>query len=269
MKRVLCPTLPRLGSPVDLPESEANHVIKVLRLRDGEHLQAMDGKGHAVIGVLRIWGSRTCLELAEDQSELKTIRTPAQGSDTSTVTLEMAVIKGDAMEWVIEKSVELGVRYFVPVLTAHTVIQVSKKGPEAFQERWQKIADQALKQCGRLESMQVSLPIDLEELLSTAPASESEPRLWFDEAGRGSVDEFLPWVMDQKPSPEGFRLLIGPEGGWSDSEREFLTRSIQSSFQRLSLSPLVLRAESAAISAISLATASLRAIKSGKLTTTQ
>ena len=63
----------------------------------------------------------------------------------------MAVLKGPSMEWVIEKSVELGVKLFIPVITDHTVVQFKSKGPEVFKERWQKIADQALKQCNRLK----------------------------------------------------------------------------------------------------------------------
>ena len=63
------------------------------------------------------------------------------------------------MEWVVEKAVELGVTTLVPILAAHTVVQMDRKGPEAFRERRQKIADQALKQCGRLaESRSRELP---------------------------------------------------------------------------------------------------------------
>ena len=73
-------------------------------------------------------------------------------------------LKGDAMDWVVEKSVELGVRNLQPVVTDHTVVQMDKKGPKVV-ARWQKIADEALKQCGRLQRMDFQ-PIAVQEVAS-------------------------------------------------------------------------------------------------------
>jgi 16S rRNA (uracil1498-N3)-methyltransferase len=164
------------------------------------------------------------------------------------------------MEWVVEKAVELGVTRLVPVLTAHTVVQMDRKGPEAFRERWQKIADQALKQCGRLESLEVELPIELERLLTTPLEGM---RLWCDEQARDSagIPSLLGWlkstVMDSSRSMN-LHILIGPEGGWSQNERELFHREGSARLAAVGLGPLVLRAETAAIAALSLAASTFR-----------
>jgi len=255
-KRLLCLTIPQPDRPTELPESEAEHATRVLRLRDGDHVEALDGHGRSAEVILRVRGGSVRLEYA---GEAGTSKIPIPD-----FTLEMAILKGDAMEWVVEKSVELGVKTLIPVMTDHTVVQIKQKGPEVFQQRWQKIADQALKQCGRLDRLEIELPIDLEELLVRQASSEKTPRLWCDEADRDETPELLDWFI-QKTIPvstatsslQGARLLIGPEGGWSQQERELLSRS-SPHLIRLSLGPWVLRAETAAISSIGLITAFLR-----------
>ena len=153
-KRLLCPMLPQPGKMVLLSEGEAHHSTRVLRLVDGDRVEAIDGKGHRIIAILRLRGGPARLEY---EAAVDSGNTVSQ-KDAPPIVLEMSVLKGQAMEWVIEKAVELGVSSFIPVLTDHTVVQMKSKTPDLFQQRWQKIADQALKQCGRLEAMKVTLP---------------------------------------------------------------------------------------------------------------
>jgi 16S rRNA (uracil1498-N3)-methyltransferase len=260
MKRVLAPTLPTRERPVFLPESEADHLTRVLRLRDGDVIEALDGHGHAALVTLRIKGGGPRIEFLEGAEEsVKTSGVTLPGA--APVELEMAILKGDAMEWVVEKAVELGVRTLYPTVTAHTVVQIKNKGPEAFRDRWQKIADQALKQCGRLDKMEVALPLSLEELLSTRPASAEKPRLWFDEAGKDESSYLENWLSTQDMGKiSALRLLVGPEGGWSTQERDILLASSRvSPIYRLGLGPWILRGETAALFSVSLTTARFRA----------
>ena len=148
------------------------------------------------------------------------------------------------------------------VLTAHTIVQMDRKGPEAFRERWQKIADQALKQCGRLERLEVRAPVSLETLIA-APVGREGQRIWCDEAGREEAPPLLQWLEGSRSRQFApLHLLIGPEGGWSALERELLSREMaQEERSRLvttSLGPLILRAETAAIFAMSLLSADFR-----------
>ncbi|MCM2276918.1 MAG: 16S rRNA (uracil(1498)-N(3))-methyltransferase [Oligoflexia bacterium] len=256
MKRVLAPQLPSPGHPVRLAASEADHATKVLRLRDGDRVEALDGKGHAATVTLRTrgGGGDVFIEYLEAAASL------ANAATLPPLTLELAILKGDAMEWVIEKAVELGVRTLIPTETAHTVVQLSHKGPEVFRQRWQKIADQALKQCGRLEAMRIETPMSLEDVLLRHPASPESPRLWCDEGGREELPYLPDWVAKNSEKLKNYgelRLLIGPEGGWSALERELLSRSAPGT-SRMSLGPWVLRAETAAIFGISWLTGAWR-----------
>lgn len=247
MKRVLVPTLPVKDRPSVLPDDEAHHLTQVLRVRNGEAVEALDAKGAKCEAEVELLGKgRAQIHL---RSEI--MRDPRLNA--LPIILEMAVLKGDAMEWTVEKAVELGVKTFIPVLCAHGVVQTDRKGPAFYQERWQKIADQALKQCGRLERMEVREPIELAQLLS-----EKRPlRIWADEATRASsphVFESLAKVA-AGDRVKGVSILIGPEGGWSDAERTMLSRSDATS---TSLGPWVYRAETAAVFATSLVAASMR-----------
>lgn len=264
-KRLLCPNLPKPGSPSVLSENEAHHATRVLRLREGETVEAMDGKGNQSLATLRIKGGIPRLEYLETKASFST---PRKGKLFLPIHIEMAVLKGDAMEWVVEKAVELGVHSLTPVLTDHTVVQMKSKGPEQFQERWQKIADQALKQCGRLDQMEISLPISLEELLTQDPKKISEPqtsfiRLWCDEESSSEPVYLMDWLNSREKEANGeahplIRLLIGPEGGWSSNERLLLQKEMSSSpIHRIGLGPRVLRAETAALFSVSVVTAFL------------
>jgi 16S rRNA (uracil1498-N3)-methyltransferase len=259
MKRILCPQLPKPHRPVNLPEAEANHAVRVLRLRDGDSVEAIDGQGHSVPAILRTHHGPTRLELPSGVglAGQSTARAEAPGSVVPLI-LEMAVIKGDSMEWVVEKAVELGVRTLIPVTTAHTVVQFKNKGPEAFRERWQKIADQSLKQCGRLERLMIEAPISLEELFTHTPSSEKAPRYWCDEAAGPNAPDLPQKLADLKTETfNEVHLLIGPEGGWSEAERAWLATAAE----KVQLGPLVLRAETAALYGISQITAALRGPK--------
>jgi RsmE family RNA methyltransferase len=103
--------------------------------------------------------------------------------------------------------------------------------------------------------------MSLEELLSRRPASETQPRLWFDEAGKDESSYLESWLESQPMERlSSVRLLVGPEGGWSSGERDLLIASSRvSAIHRLGLGPWILRGETAALFAASLTTARFRA----------
>lgn len=247
MKRVLSSQLPERGREVELPSDEAHHLTHVFRLSDGARVEAIDGKGTSQIVELKVRGKKVFLRAIAELTKLK------DAEPIWPIVLEVAILKGDAMEWLIEKCVELGVSELRPLQTAHTVVQVGKKGPEAFQERWQKIADQSLKQCGRKISMKVQVPQSLEAALLP---DLNEMRLIADEAKR-EVAQGLPELFGSPGAPSQFggrpiHLLIGPEGGWSGKERDWFGSALpQKSVHWISLGPRVLRAETAALFTIS------------------
>ena len=260
-KRLLCPILPQPSQRVLLPEVEANHAQRVLRLRSGDEVEALDGRGHRILGRLRMSDLGVQLEYVD---ALPTQSTLEGGAEVVPVDLEMAILKGESMEWVVEKATELGIRRLVPVVADHTVIQIKSKGPAFFRERWQKIADQALKQCGRVDGLRVEAPTTLEALLENRSSVPQIVRVWCDEenAQRSSLG-LAQWVAgDSFKLIKEVKILIGPEGGWSQAERtrlNTLAAQVEGNVLSVSLGPLVLRAETAALVSMSLISAFMRA----------
>ena len=245
MRRALVDSLPRNSrTPVEIPESESKHLTSVLRLGPGDTIELLDGKGNRARGALLFRDKKVFAELSEEPStDPKLCSLP--------VHLAMSIIKGDAMEWVVEKAVELGVRSLTPIDTEFSVVDLRKKGPDSFRERWQRIADQALKQCGRLDRMEINMPIGFEAFLL-----ENTPVFWLDEtlAQEGTPGDHLALAAATGSTTER-TLLVGPEGGLSPAERARLlqlTVSGKKAITRVHLGSLILRAETAALMGISL-----------------
>lgn len=232
MRKALCTILPsKVGEAVEIPQLEANHLISVLRLKPDDVIEILDGSGKIAEASLFYRGKVLFAQLTTApilKPELQSL----------PIHLTMAILKGDAMEWTIEKAVELGVRTFTPFESEFTVVDIRKKGAEVFQERWQKIADQALKQCGRLEKMSVALPTDFESVLL-----KKNRLIWLDESSHGKA-QYIAEV-------DGDDLLVGPEGGFSPTEKNRLMQLSNKEIKRAHAGAAILRAETAALFGIS------------------
>lgn len=239
MKRALVDTIPDCGQKVEIPPVEADHLIKVLRLQNGDHVELLDGRGSARNAVLKTEGKKL-FALGEQGFRTSDPSAP----DILPVTLEVCVLKGDAMEWVIEKATELGVARIVPLWSDHGVVQTGSKSKSDFRIRWQKISDQALKQCGRLHKMSIEEPVNLSERLEIEPTP-----IFLDPLSSTSI-------TDWNPDPKGVRIFIGPEGGWSLKERDFLDRFSKG----YNLGSNTLRAETAALYVASICCNSLKKV---------
>lgn len=245
MRKALCSLLPsKVGDTVEIPQSESNHLISVLRLKPEDTIEILDGNGKSAQGKLFYKGKSLFAELVSAPQGKKELQ-------SLPIHLSMAVLKGDAMEWVIEKAVELGVRTFTPFEAEFSVVDLRKKGPEAFQERWQKIADQALKQSGRLSRMTVEMPTTFENVLL-----KKNQLVWLDETLAYQTDaanwkeSYLPNVaLGEEPE-----LLIGPEGGFSPAEKNRLLQPSKKEIKRAHAGAAILRAETAALWGISVLT---------------
>ncbi len=242
MKRVLLPKLPTPEHSVEIPKNEAKHLIQVLRVEEGELLEAIDGQGGGVLACFKNRHLHYSAELGRTHS-----------GHVLPITLAVSILKNNAMSLVIEKAVELGVRSIVPLMTEFSVVKI-KQGEEKFISRWNKTAAQALKQCGRLEALKVMPPQKIEDFLTTAKMSLL---FWCDETsvlGATNAKSLLDF-RDLLPSFLEYGLLIGPEGGFSPKERELLRK--YTIVRSIHLGPLVLRAETAVIYSCSVLSALL------------
>lgn len=227
IRRVLCESLPDHGW-TELSEAEAHHVGKVLRLADGEELEVLDGRGRSVFASLRRRGKSLGVENPRAGREEAPLR--------RRVTAEIAVLKSDAMEWLIEKLTELGVHRVVPIWTDYGVIKAKAKPEEVWIARWQGIADQALKQSGRLHRLWIDPPKPVLELQAVSE------RLVLDPRGKTALREVA--------TGDEARYCIGPEGGFTQTELSYLLEGRAES-HAVSLGSHVLRAETAGICAAS------------------
>jgi 16S rRNA (uracil1498-N3)-methyltransferase len=241
MRRALSGPLPlKPGTLVPLDDQEAKHMTAVLRLGPGDEIELLDGQGMKARANLVFRDKKVFAELTEvPNTDTRFVSAP--------IHLSIGIIKGDAMEWVVEKAVEMGVKSLTPVETEFTVVKIHKKGAEAFQERWQRIADQAIKQCGRLDRMVIHAPVVFEEALL-----QKQHFIWLDEvlSENGTPDDHLAKLLPTLSPRSDYALFVGPEGGFSPTERARLlqlTGSEKHEITRAGLGALILRAETAAL----------------------
>jgi 16S rRNA (uracil1498-N3)-methyltransferase len=263
LRRALIPAneWPKPGASALIPEEEAHHLVKVLRLEHDAEIEVFDGEGNAELGRLQVLSKSKIAW----QREVPAKKAPTASFEKPTaVHLAIAALKGEAMEWVVEKAVELNIESLTPLLSQRSQLKSGHKSPADLQVRWQRIADQALKQCGRTTRLRVEKPVSLETFLEHA---DSESPLFFaDEASvhdtTSVAPELLKALQSLKFFPANLGLLIGPEGGFTNAERDSIRAARQA--KRISLGPLILRAETAAILAMGLAVAVKRDQDKGK-----
>ena len=222
------------GARIALPEHSAHHARDVLRLRAGAAVRVFDGRGAEYDAVLDsvsragVSGRVTGAARARAESPLR-------------VTLALSPLKGDRMELAIQKATELGVAEVRPVVTVRTDAAARPALSGARQDRWEKVASGAAEQCGRAVVPVVAPTATLAAFLAAPPAGSRVVLLERDE-GQPPLAEIR--------RPETLTLLVGPAGGWEPREIEDLARA---GFTAVSLGPRILRAETAAIAALTAA----------------
>ena len=208
----------------------ANHVVNVLRLKAGHPLVLFNGDNNEYSAVLEDVSKRTATVLVETTLAL---------SKESPMPLHLAqgVSRGDRMDWVIQKSVELGVTDITPVITERCGVKLNQERWQKKQHQWRKILIGACEQCGRNLLPTLHPVISLTEWLAQ---STDQLRLTLDPKASQSFKQ-LPSQLS------GYRLLIGPEGGLDDNE---IYAASAAGYQGVNMGPRILRTETAALAAI-------------------
>jgi 16S rRNA (uracil1498-N3)-methyltransferase len=218
---------------IALSEREAHYLGTVLRLKRGERLLVFNGRGHERYAAVRTLTRRlTELDLLEPAAPL-----PEPALD---LTLLQALPKGEAMDLVVQKATELGVRAIVPVVTDFSVVRLDDERAARRLEHWSRIAQSACEQCGRHRPMAIHPVASLDACLAAVP--EAATKLALDTGAHAA------FRSGAAPLGKVF-LLVGPEGGFSETD---LARVEASGFAALRLGPRTLRAETASIVACGL-----------------
>ena len=226
---------------------DAHHLTRVLRVEPGQQFEISDNEA---------------VYLAEVESARKdlvsfAVREKVQSAEPVVQTTILAsLIRFERFEWMLEKATELGVARIVPVRTER-----SEKGLEHGAAkrlaRWNRIVREASEQSRRARLPEIATPAGLTDALQL----EAAYRYVLDEALAGiQAPALLAALPAHRPSGDRVALLVGPEGGWTDREREQIA---DSKWRPVSLGPQILRAETAAIAALAIVNAAWDAEASG------
>lgn len=230
--RFVVPAVPAAGERVALPPSEAAHA-RARRLRPGDGVLLVDGTGAQGEGELTSAGKK--IEV------LVTARADAP-PDPCRIWLGVAAVRGERLAWIAEKAGELGVSTLVLVRSERTQ---AERAADAVRDRIERLVREAAKQSGAARWPACLGPVSFEEAIAAAPSPPSAARLFVDFSG-----EPFPARL-----PAGAcALLVGPEGGWTDAERE---AAKSSGWTAVALPAATLRAETAVVASLALARAAM------------
>ncbi len=229
------------GDLVTVDGEGFHHLRRVLRLGPGDEVELFDGAGllaGAVITAAR--GGALSLRVRE--------RRRVEPPPPPRVSLLCGELKGDRMDLVIQKATELGVDRLVPVVTSRSAVRATGEAARRRHRRHLKVARQACRQCGRAHLPQVLGATPLVEALISRRGSRGYV-LWESSRAAG-----LSLALEPARDAEEIRLLVGPEGGFSAEE---ISLALERGFEEVTMGPLVLRAETAAVAAVTLTAARL------------
>ncbi len=212
-----------------LCEDAANHAGKVLRMQAGEALELFNGDGNNYAAVIIEVGKKQLVVDIQSSSE-NPIESPLK------LHLGQGISRGDRMDFAIQKAVELGVSEITPLFTERCGVKLDADRLEKKREQWQKIVISACEQSGRSVVPPVHQPVTLEKWLG-------QP----DNCLKLTLDPWTSATIKQLSPTDRLRLVIGPEGGFSDRE---VAATTLAGFQPVRLGPRVLRTETAALTAI-------------------
>ena len=229
--RIYSPQPLSAGSTIELTDSAANHVGKVLRMRPEEPLILFDGEGTAVQGMIESISKKSVSVRLEHNLE-GVVESPL------SIHLGQTLSRGERMDYAIQKATEVGVTEITPLFSERCEVKLPKDRQEKRLRHWQQVAISACEQCGRNKVPVIHPPVSVDEWMTTQSSD---------------LKFVLHHRTDRKlkgyDQPTSVSLLIGPEGGLTADE---IDRAEQSDFNALALGPRVLRTETAPVSAITL-----------------
>jgi len=226
--RIYHPDPLTVGQEVALTADAANHLGRVLRLNPGHPVQLFNGDNQLYTAELAQVSRKSVTALIKSASE-------DNRESTLSIHLAQAVSKGDRMDFVLQKATELGVTSFTPLFTEHSVVKLNAERLAKKQEQWQKIVISACEQCGRNTVPEVRPAMQLSEWL----ADERPFTLTLDPVASDSLASIEP--------VQEVALLIGPEGGLSDTE---IQQASDAGCHSVRIGPRVLRTETAALASV-------------------
>lgn len=220
---------------------EAHHALRVLRLKRGDEALVLDGAGNEFFCEVE--------DVARDRLSLRVKKRNSIPPPPCAITLFIGIPKGKIIENIIQKSVELGARTIMPLLTERVVTRLDKEDAEHKREQWQQVAIEAMKQCGAARLPEVATPGTVEDFLARKEKPDLQLVGSLQKERRHPGEIFREYEKANGRSPRSVAVWIGPEGDFTPGE---LKTILSSGAQPISLGSLVLRVETAAIYCLSI-----------------
>ena len=231
--RIFCPGELNVGATIALGNDAAKHVRRVLRLNEGDPLTLFNGDGYDYAATIK--------SVARD--EVRVLVSAGNSVDNESplaITLIQGVCRSQRMDWLVQKTTELGVVQIVPALCERSVVKLDARRRQGKRNHWRKVAESACEQCGRARVPQIDPPANLSAILDEA-ATSSATKLLLDPDGNQAIKRAIGHA-------DSLMLLVGPEGGLTGDERRF---AFEAGFTGIRLGQRTLRTETAPIAALS------------------
>ncbi len=222
------------GSTFVITGSDARHIKTVLRLKPGDKIGLLDGKGFEC--------EAEVVDLSAGRVKVSVIRRfPSDAESPVQITVVQGFLKEKKMDGLVRQLSELGIIKWIPFIADRSVPRPDKKQLSARTKRWVKISKEAIKQCKRGCIMEIGDTVSFEEILNLSQAADLKIAFWEDELQ--PLNAKLPG-SDCKINK--IYVLLGPEGGFTKQEIE---SARDRGFVTASLGPRILRAETATVAA--------------------
>lgn len=228
MTRLFVENLSGVSTSIPLDKNRSHYVKKVLRYSLGDELIVFDGSGKEYLCSVSDLKEKVILIVKEiKESEIK---------PSKDIILLQGLLKGKKMDLVVQKATEIGIKMIIPVITGRSQIRRVSRG-----DRWRKIANEALRQCGRVDTVAIEDAVNFSDLINNAlPHFEGALKIVFYE----KIRKPLHVLEEELKGAKKIVLFTGPEGGFSSEETQLLE---DNGFRVVSMGDLILRAETAAI----------------------
>ncbi|MBQ8164521.1 MAG: 16S rRNA (uracil(1498)-N(3))-methyltransferase [Clostridia bacterium] len=228
--------------------TDVRHIKDVLRMSTGDKIIACDSHGNEYVCCI----SHICAEYIETSIESAAC---CSSEPRIVIVLCQGIAKGEKMDFIIQKNVELGLNKIIPVITEHTVVKfASEKDASKKQVRWQRISEEASKQCGRGIIPPVEVPMAFKEVIDTITSDSESAGTLYIMPYENETERTLKSVLKERESDlavggkiNRIYLFIGPEGGISRKETEY---AVSKGFIPVTLGKRILRTETAGIATI-------------------
>ena len=236
------------GNRLLLTGRAAHHAVNVLRLRHRERVVVLNGAG----------GEFMCDVLTADRREvaLQVLQKNSHPPLSGQVTLIQALTKGKAMDLIVQKATELGAYRLIPVLSERSVSRIEEDRAQTRVEQWRETAIEAIKQCGSAWLPRIEAPLTPQEILRRAEPFELSLIASLQNDARHPRTFFVSFHDEHKRPPQSVAVWVGPEGDFTPAE---LSAIRASGVLPITLGPLVLRSETAALYCLSVINCELQA----------